>query len=100
MTDSNVNKRIRRFSLIGFLVALGLVQVFIVIPMSRFYVLVLGVPTFVLMCAFGTTFVGTIAVREIINLKQTGWRFSLRTLLFAMTLVAMVLGWGIYVLRN
>jgi hypothetical protein len=33
-------------------------------------------------------------------IRRLGWRFSLRTLLIAMTLLAVGLGWAVYVLRN
>jgi hypothetical protein len=92
--NSLINK-ICGFFFFGFLILLALVEVTIAIAINT----VIGVPLAALMLFFGVAFVCSIIIREFKIWKNARWQFSLRSLLVAITLVAVVIGVIVYASR-
>jgi hypothetical protein len=92
--NSLINK-ICGFLFFGFLIFFALVEVSIAIAVNP----VIGVPLAALMLFFGVAFVCSIIIRAFRIWSDARWQFSLRSLLLAITLVAVVMGVIVYAAR-
>lgn len=90
MSSSNKKSGFRRAFLLGSLVILiSIVSNYSGLPSGALIGLILGI-----------AIVTQIVVPEVVEWKRNQWRFSLRTLLIAISLAAVLLGIAVYVVRE
>lgn len=98
-------ERISRLVLVSFAVSLGMLVVFV--TLFKFNVVTRGRVTYLTSVSLvfsqlflGLTYFGLLSLRDIIAWKQRRYRFSLRSLLIFTTLVAVVLGVIVWIVRK
>jgi amino acid transporter len=100
--DPNLPPRstIHRWSIHGFWLSLLALPVLIAIGNDSVYWMVAATTAVCSLIICGFAFICSLAARDLLKWKNENWRFSLKDLLIAVTVVALALGGIIYAARN
>lgn len=92
--------RIHRWSIHGFYLSCVALPLLIAIGNNSVYWMIASMTAVCSLIICGFAFICSIAARDLRKWKKENWRFSLKDLLIAITVVALALGGIIYAARN